>query len=388
MGTPASRSIVLLLVSLAALAAPSAGRAAAPARLAVADLYAPQHLSGIAAKLAQDIVDAATRHPGASVLAPLDVEKALGAEALKNLKACAGAASCVARWAAALGVDRIVVGSLDRSESSYLVKLWLVDLKARQVVSTVDRSVLIASRRLQSDVAAAIPGLLAGKAEARGKLTIGTTSPNATLSFDGEVVGKTPFTVEAKPGKHTVKVTKEGFLPVERFVTVEEGGDEQVTLTLIGIPGAKTLDDDLPTLARKAEAEAESASGSGVSVPALTWVGGGVAVASLALAIGLGVDAQSKANAAGGGPVYGITRQDAIAGKRSALLTNVFWGVAAAGAATAVLSALLWPSDGPAPAPGGGSKQDEGAAPTPAPAPQAAIAPLEGGAALTLSGSF
>ncbi|HEY3445114.1 MAG TPA: PEGA domain-containing protein [Myxococcales bacterium] len=381
MSTPASRPLVALLVLLAAMAVPRPGQAA-PLKLAVAELHAPQNLSGIAAKLAQDIVDAATRQPNTSVLGPFDVEKSLGPEALKNLEACSGVASCVARWAAPLGVDRIVVGTLDRSEASYLVKLYLIDLQARQVVSTVDRSILIASRRLQSDVAAAIPALLAGKAEAKGLIAIGTTTPNATLFFDGEIVGKTPFTVEAKPGKHTVKITKEGFLPVERFVTVAEGTTEKVMLTLIAIPGAKTLEDDIPAIAKKADEEAAS-SGGGLSVPALTWVGGGVAVASLAVAIGLGVDASSKASAAGSGPVYAITRQDALAGKRNALLTNVFWGVAAAGAATAVLSAVLWPKDAPPAA--DGSKKDEAA---PAPAPQAAIAPLEGGAAFTLCGSF
>ncbi|MGC4120896.1 MAG: PEGA domain-containing protein [Myxococcales bacterium] len=376
MGTLATRSLFALFVLLAAVAAPRSGHAAQ--KLAVAEMHAPQNLSGIAAKLTQDIVDTASRQADTTVLDPFAVEKALGPEAIKNLKACSGSASCVTRWAAGLGVDRIVVGSLDRSEASYLVKLYLVDLKAKQVVSTVDRSILIASRRLQADVSAAIPGLLAGKAEAKGQIAIATTSPNATLFFDGELVGKTPVTVEAKPGKHTIKLTKDGFLPVERFVTVEEGTTEKVTLTLIAIPGAKTLEDDLPTIAQKAQEEAAAASGSGVNIPALTWVGGGVAVASIALAIGLGVDANSKANAAGNGPVYGISRTDALAGKRNAMLSNVFWGVAGAGAVTAVLSALLWPKDAP-PA----DKKNDGA-----PAPNASLAPIEGGAAVTLSGSF
>lgn len=356
------------LVAFGVLVASPAAQAAAPARLAVVELWSPPNLSGIAVKLTQDIVDAAMREKNMKVTGPLEVERALSEDALRSLKACTGRAACVAQWAAPLQVDRVVVGALDRTESTYLVKLFLVDLKSKSVVSSVDRSILIASRRLQSDVAAAIPGLLEGKAEAKGKLTVSTTSPNANMYFDGELVGRTPFTVETKPGKHTLKVTKEGYLPVERFVNVEENRNEQVALMLTKIPGA-VVEDDLPVAAKKAEAQ-----GGGFSLPVGTWVAAGAALAAVGVGTYFAVATNDVSNRAGTGPVFNVTRQEAMGARTSALATNICWGVAGAAAAASVLIAVLTP--------GGDS------APAAAPAPQASIASLPGGAAVSLSGSF
>jgi len=357
------------ITTLALLLSTSLARADG-VRLAVVELTSPQNLSGIGLKLTQDIVDAAARAPNAVVLQPADVEKALGAEGMKKLADCAGKPSCVALAAGSLPADRIVVGSLDRTETSYLVKLFLVDLKSKSVISSVDRSILIASRRLQADVSAAIPGLLAGKAEAKGKLAISTTKPGATLFFDGEVVGRTPTTVEAKPGKHTLKVTRQGYLEVERFVTVEENATGQVALTLIAIPGAKTEEDELPAMVKSSTGE--TGGGPSIYVPIVSWVVGAVAVASAGVALGFAVDANSLNSQAGAGPVYNITRQQALAGQRDAIAADVLWTTAGVAAATAVVLGIVLHED-PA-------KADA--------APKAALAPIHGGAAFSLSGSF
>ncbi|MBI5549166.1 MAG: PEGA domain-containing protein [Deltaproteobacteria bacterium] len=366
-----ARAVVVGLVALGALLSSPEARAE-KVRLAVVELWSPPNLAGISAKLTQDIVSAASRDPDTTVIEPAAVEKALGPEALKSLQSCNGNAGCVAQRGIALPADKLVVGTLDRTEASYLVKLFLVDLKAKSVVSTVDRSILIASRRLQSDVAAAIPGLLKGKAEAKGKLTVTTTSPGATVTFDGEVIGRTPMTIEAKPGTHTLKVLKDGFLPVERFVNVEDGAIDQVGLVLTAIPGTKQ-EEQLVQSAAEAH-QTHSQAGSGVTIPAASWIAGATALAAAGVGSYFAVTAGQLESKAGEGPVYGITRQEAIAGKRNALVSNICWGVAGAAAATSVLLAIVL--------------QGADAQPVPEAAPQASLAPLPGGAAVTLSGSF
>jgi hypothetical protein len=359
------------LALLALLLATSTARA--QTRLAVVELAAPQNLSGISAKLTQDIVELASKEPQTTVLQPFDVAKALGAEALKRVGECNGKPRCIAQYAGTLPADRLVVGSLDRTETSYLVRLWLVDLKSQTVVSQVDRSILIASRRLQADVASTIPGLLAGKAEALGKITISATR-GATIYFDGEVAGRAPMTLETKPGKHTLKLTKQGYLDVERFVTVPENATEEVTLALLAVPGAKTQEEEeLPMLVKKAP---ESGGGSSITIPVASWVLGGTAIASAGVATIFAVSAGSLTNKAGdatGTPAaYGISRTDAQAGKRDAIVADVLFGVAGASAATAVILGFVL---------------QEPAAAADA-TPKAAVAPLRGGAAFTLSGSF
>jgi hypothetical protein len=358
------------VLALALLLSTSLARADA-VRLAVVELTTPQNLSGIGLKLTQDIIAAAAREPNTRVLQPAEVERALGPEGMKRLNDCFGRPACVAQAAAALPADRIVVGSLDRNESSYLVNLYLVDLKARSVISSVERAIIIASRRLQADVSAAIPGLLAGRAEAKGKLDISSTRPGATISFDGEVVGKTPMTVEAKPGKHTLKITKQGYLDVERYVVVAENTTEPVALTLIGIPGAKTEEDELPAMVQKPGEEA-GGGGPGITVPVVSWVAGGLAIASAGVGLYFAVDTNSLKSKAGAGPVYGITRQQALTGKTDAIVADVLFATAGVAAAAAVVFGIVL---------------QEPAAKVEA-APKAALAPISGGAAVTLSGTF
>ncbi len=355
------RSLALTLMLLASTAS------AEKLKLAVLDPWAPPNLSGIAVKVGQDILAAARKEPDYEVLDPATVERALGTEALHSLQACLGKMVCVTSHSGNLQADRLVVGLLDRNENSYLVKLQLIDLKTKSVISSIDRSILIASRRLQADVSAAIPRLLEGKAEAKGTLSIATSSPGAALVLDGEPAGKTPLTLEVKPGKHTVKVTKANFLPVERFVTVEAGATEQVSLLMTPVPGSRPEDE---LMAAKKQEKQEGMGG--ISIPAGSWIlaGGAVLAGGASVYFGLHASAlQGKAGDQSGGN-WSISRAEALDGKRSAMIANLGIGVASAAALGAVVYALLAPSE-PA-----------------KPAAPAVLLPVPGGAAVALSGSF
>lgn len=358
--------IAVVFVALALLMSPFARAEKTKTRLAIVPLSAPSSLGGIADKLSLDIFEVASRDRGLAVVAPWDVTRTLGSEPLKNLQACGGRPECIAPWASSLSANRVVVGTLDRNENSYLVKLFLVDLRSKAIVSTVDRSILIAARRLQADLAAALPGFLAGHAEGTGKVSITTSRPDATVVLDGEVTGQTPVTLEAKPGKHILKVTKEGFLAIDRFVDVTEGKVSEVALLLTPIPGT-VVTDDAP-LKVKSSSPGERSS----RIPTGTWISGGAAVVAAGAGAYFAVTASSLHTRAGAGPVYDITRNEALSGKRDALLANICFGVAGAAAVTAVVFALV---------PGREPVRDSAA-------PQASLAPVRGGAAFTLSSSF
>ncbi len=204
--------------------------------LAVVELGSPQELSGIAARLTSEIAAAAKGRY--DVVEPREAAARLGPELLQKLRECKGNGACLSTYGAHLRTARAVVGSLERNDASYLVKLWLVDLESGAVVASVDRSVLIASRRLNADIAAAVPAFLQGKAEVQGKLAIQSNARGAAVVFDGEPVGTAPVTIEAKPGKHVLKVFADRYLPVERFVAVEAGRTEKMLVSLLLRPGA------------------------------------------------------------------------------------------------------------------------------------------------------
>ena len=365
-----NRAFVLGL-AFAAVALPgAAAHAQAKMKLAVVELWSPPNLAGIAAKLTLDVQAVATTE-SYEVVEPRQVQGMLGAQGYRELQACNGKSACIAARTAEVRADRMVLGVLDRADNSYLVRLFLVDLQGPVILSSVDQSILIASRRLHQDVHAALPRLLRGEAEARGKLTITTSAQGATVFFDGVEVGRTPYTVESKPGKHTLKVLKESYLPVERFVTVDAGGDETVSLLLTPVPGTRPKE-EVPEVAAVA---GEPAGVGGIAIPGASWAMGGVAVAAAGVGGFFGARASEVDGRAGPASPYQITRVEAQGGQRDALIANLCFGAAGAAAVTSVLLAIFTPAGEPEQAP----------APPPA-VPTVILS--SGGASLAVGGTF
>ncbi len=377
MEKPCKGALVALLVALTALApipAAAAARKAPPpatakkARLAVADLGSPPTMIGMSGKITKLVADAAAKEGTYEVIDPAAVRLGIGDEKVKELQACAGKAACIGAIAEPLGVQRLVTGLLDRTADSYIVKLWLVDVPGRSIVSSVDRKILIASRRLEKDVAEAIPALLKGEAEATGQAAITVAgAEGATLTVDGAPAGTAPLTWTGKPGKHTLKVERDGYYPVDRFFTVDAGATTAVDVALVPVPGAKPP----PKVAGKDGKKPVEDEGGGLVLPLGSWIAGGVAVAALGGGVAFGAMASSTESDAtvGEDGVRAITREEALGGQSDATTANVLFGVAGAALLTGVAIAIFFPADG-------GSGGD---APV-------AVGPASGGVAV--SGSF
>lgn len=330
----------LALVTIAVLASTSAF---AQKRLAVVDLATPPTMTGLGAQVTQNILTTA-QGQGYAVTAPDAVRAQLGEQRYGELLQCNGKPACVAAKVNGLAADRVVVGSLNRDDRNYLVKLWLIDVANGTEISDVDRSILIASRRLAQDVSDAVPGLLRGEKEAKGKLTINADAKNVEITIDGEPVGKTPLTVELKPGKHELKAEKKAYYPVSRYVTVSasEAGTEQ--LRMVRIPGQVSEDDVVPELPQAQRQVAQAPAGTGLpresvmlGAAALILAGGGV---------GFLVDTNKALDAQG--DAYRETRQY----KDDRLLsTGLFVGAGAAALGAVLVGLFVDGDDKPAVAP-------------------------------------
>lgn len=201
-------------------------------KLAVAELHTASALTGMGAQVARAVGDAAEAL-GFSVLTPDDVRESLGAALTSDLRGCEGDPECATPRLRKTGATRGVVGSLTRDEKSYLLKLFLLDLNTQQVIATVDRRILIASRRFTPDVNEALPRLLRGEKEATGKVHFTADAPGVVLEVDGVEVGQAPLLVELKPGKHRVRGKKRGFETVERYFTTLADGSHEEPLRMI-----------------------------------------------------------------------------------------------------------------------------------------------------------
>jgi len=337
---PRAALLALSFLSSTVAAAPS-GR-----RLAVVDLATPPTMVGLGAQIAQEVVDAA-RGQGYQVVAPGDIRKALGEDRYRELTECGAAPACVgAKLSGVVAADRVVLGTLGRDQRNYLVQLWLLDLKSDRVLADVDRAILIASRRLVQDVTEAIPPLLRGEGERRGTLRITSTVKGAEVTLNGEQLGMAPVSVQLKPGRYQIQVTRKNHMSVERLVDVNAGETTVEEVRLILLPGMRAEPDALATRPAGRASEAT------VSLPWTAWLAFGVSATAAGTGGYFGLQARLIEGRLRDGRdpdtgVYGGTRAEALAGRTDAVAANVLYGVALAAAAGGVLFTLSTPPEGP-----------------------------------------
>ncbi|MFP4564055.1 MAG: PEGA domain-containing protein, partial [Spirochaetia bacterium] len=61
--------------------------------------------------------------------------------------------------------------------------------------------------------------------EARYEYTVTTDPEGGSVIIDGENWGESPITVQLEPGKHLVRIEKEGYVSIQTFITVESAGE-------------------------------------------------------------------------------------------------------------------------------------------------------------------
>ncbi len=289
-------------------------------------------MQGLASQLTHQVLDAANAQ-GLTVVPPDELDAYLGSKDSLALKQCGPAPSCLAAHLGAVPVNRAVVGTLARDQTHYLVHFWLVSLTPPGTVAELERAILIASRRLQADVAAALPPLLRGEQEAKGTLVLQSSVPQADVTLDGQPAGKTPLTRTVKPGKHEIRVAHPGFYAVDRLVTVEPGQTTVDVVRLVAVPAVEL--GPLPP----EQASTGSAASRGFRVPVAGWVALGVGVAAAGAGTWLAVASHNNQNEllSGYNPArnsYQGFRSQAVTGQNQATWANVCFAVAGAGVVT------------------------------------------------------
>lgn len=336
-------SLALALLSAQAAAAGS-GR-----RLAVVDLATPPSMVGLGFQVSQAVVDAA-RTAGLVVLPPAELRKTMGEEKYTDLTNCGPVPACVSGKLGTFSADQAVLGALRRDEKNYLLQLWLVDLQKQEVIASVDRAILIASRRLIPDTTEAIPPLLRGEGERRGFLTVTSAVKGVDVVLNGEEVGQAPVTRELKPGRYEIQLSKKNYMAVKRLVDVNAGKTTVEDVRMILLPGMRPPEE--PEAVASGTLRKRGDEGGGL-LPWPAWVAFGAGAASACVGGYAGLQARGIEASLKGGqdPVTGVftgTRREAIQGREQAVLANVLFGVAAVGVGAGVAFTLLMPVEGPA----------------------------------------
>ena len=220
----------------------TAAVAALPARaveplMVVAALKAPPHLTFTGKNAGESIAREARQTRAFDVMGPDEVERTHGRAAALRLHDCADDVGCLVDAAKALRAERAVAGWLSQTESTYKVGVVHVDVKRGQAIASFTREVPIASRRLLAEVAEATPALLRGEKDAPGTLVISSNVQGAEVTVGGVPRGKTPVTLELRPGRYQVEVSKPGHIRQDpHWVEVKAGEATRDEVKLHRVP--------------------------------------------------------------------------------------------------------------------------------------------------------
>jgi len=150
-------------------------------------------------------------------------------------------AKCFKEIAAKSGATHIVRTKITVRDRDYDVRVELVDGRQGTLLASSEEGCEICGvadvGALIASAAATLRTKLDALAAGPSTLAVTTDPSDVIVSIDGNVVGTTPLEdVTVVPGKRVIRVTKEGYIAIEREVTFVEGVHEQLSFTLEKLP--------------------------------------------------------------------------------------------------------------------------------------------------------
>jgi hypothetical protein len=176
---------------------------------AIMDLAAEGVDKSVAANVTQILSAEIKKVDGATVVSRDDVMALLQLEKDKNVLGCSDDTQCLAELGGALGVERLVIGSVGRLNDSYLVSLKLISTKKVSVENRVTESYQGNESELLRAVRHAGRALLGIEAHGGGVLAVSTTVEGAQIHLDGKDQGKSPGPpiTDIPAGRHSLRVS-------------------------------------------------------------------------------------------------------------------------------------------------------------------------------------
>jgi len=234
---PGLRRAILPALALL-LPAPAVAAEAVPIRVAVLDFAVEGAASaGLGRALGEVAATQAARLPGVRVVSQADLAAQLDDARRRQLQGCPADDRCMADFASALDVDRLLAGSAAIAARSVLLSVKAIDVRHfRTLARTGDllraptqEEVLDAARRLAHEA------LTGQRLDTTGALQIEVSEPGAVVELDGREVGRTPLEGGRRviEGMHRLVVRKEGFIPWEGRIAISAGTAVPIHVALV-----------------------------------------------------------------------------------------------------------------------------------------------------------
>ena len=206
-------------------------------------------ISGDAADdaLRTNLVDAVavelSRWPGTRVITRNEINSMLGLEKLKDATGCSDM-SCLAEIGGALGVERLVAGTLAHQSKEggdfYSLTLQLVDTKHAEVLRRETAAWDGKPAGLYQLLPSTVLKLMAGPAAEgyAGQLVVTTSVIGAQILVDGKMMGRTPMMapLSAPIGKIVVDIVADEYEPFKQIAIVDKDRTTALVVSLVEKP--------------------------------------------------------------------------------------------------------------------------------------------------------
>jgi hypothetical protein len=234
---------LLSLALLAAVAEAPAAVAEPPAvgpatRLAVLILPDRATSPALADSLAEVVISRIAERGGVQLVGTAELRRRLdiapGAD--QRAAACLDDIACLGRAAVALGVRRVVTGTVRQESGNYLVNLVLTDVETGKIEGRFFRLIF---GGIDALVAAAQEGtdVLFRPRTDPARLRVDSVPPGSRVMLDGAAIGMTPLlSGPLGPGPHSLRVERDGHFAWTGVVNLLPANDLEIKLSPDQLP--------------------------------------------------------------------------------------------------------------------------------------------------------
>jgi hypothetical protein len=208
-------------------------------RLAVLILPDKGTPSMLADNLTEVVLSRVVERTNVQVVGTAEFRKRLGMNGDDRAGACIDDLACLGRAGVALGVRRVVTGTVREEQSQYYINFVLTDIQTGRIEGRFFRLV---QGRIEGLIAATQEGTddLFRKRPDPGRLRIDSMPAGARVNVDGVYVGTTPMVSgPLLPGVHEVRVEREGHFPWTTGAQVVAATDLEIKLLPEQLPARR-----------------------------------------------------------------------------------------------------------------------------------------------------
>lgn len=232
------RWLRLLVLCLSATAAAASARAAPKAKLAVLVLGAGVE-PDLADNLTEVLIARVAKTGSYQIAGKEEFRGKLGVEDERKALACMEEVACVARAGAALGVTKVLAGTVGKRDNDYIFSLSLFDLTTGK---TENQSFKLVPGGVQQliDVVGESATRIFERRPDPGSVRVGASVRGARVYIDDAFVGTTPVRSPLfEAGHHRLRVEAEGHLGWAREIEIPAGRTLEIDLSPQALPEKK-----------------------------------------------------------------------------------------------------------------------------------------------------